>query len=90
MSSLSISPDKQPAVIVVVFTLALMALSFTLFNNGQIRQVADFYGTTTVKTMETMQNQVSDASANYAALEARIAKLESQGPVAPVPAVPVN
>ncbi|MCZ6800719.1 MAG: hypothetical protein O7F12_09550 [Nitrospirae bacterium] len=83
MTSLSISPANQPIFIVVVFVLALLALVLTLYNSQKIEQVATFYGHTQIKAFETLQDQVGDASANFAALEARIAKLENQGAAAP-------
>ncbi len=83
MSLSVISPENQPVVLVVVFVLALLAFFFTIYNNQKIEQVAAFYGSTQIKTFETLQDQVGDASANFAALEARIAKLENQGAAAP-------
>ena len=83
MTSLSISPETQPVIIVVVFVLALLALVFTMYNNQKIEQVTAFYGLASIKTFKALENQVGDASANFAALEARIAKLESQGAAAP-------
>ncbi len=83
MSLSVVSPENQPVVLVVVFVLALLALGLTVHNNQQIEQVAAFYGATSVQTFETLQDQVGDTSANFATLEARVARLESQGVAAP-------
>jgi len=84
MSLSVISAENQPVVLVVVFVLALLALGLTVHNNQQIEQVAAFYGDASVKTFETLQDQVGDTSTNFATLEARVTRLESQGVAAPV------
>jgi len=88
MSSALISTEKQPVILVVVFVLALMSLVFTFYNNQQIERVASFYGAVSMKTVETLENQVGNTSANFTALETRVARLEGQG--ASVPEVQVN
>jgi len=90
MSFSIINPENQPVVLVVVFVLALLALGLTVHNNLQIERVAAFYGATSVQTFETLQDQVGDTSTNFATLEARVARLESQGVAAPAPEVGVN
>ncbi len=83
MSLSVVTPENQPVVVVVVFVLALLALGLTVHNNLQIERVAAFYGATSVQTFETLQDQVGDTSTNFATLEARVARLESQGVAAP-------
>ena len=90
MSLSVISPENQPVVLVVVFVLALLALGLTVHNNQQIERVAAFYGVASVQTFKTLQDQVGDTSTNFATLEARVARLESQGVTAPAPEVGVN
>ncbi len=90
MSLSVISPENHSVVLVVVFVLALLALGLTVHNNQQIERVAAFYGVASVQTFETLQDQVGDTSTNFATLEARVARLESQGVAAPAPEVGVN
>ena len=90
MSSALISTEKQPVILVVVFVLALLSLVFTFYNNQQIERVASFYGVVSMKTFETLEDQVGDASVNFTALETRVARLEGQGAAASVPEVQVN
>lgn len=90
MSLSVVSPENQPVVLVVVFVLALLALGLTVHNSLQMQQVAAFYGDASVQTFETLQDQVGDTSTNFATLEARVARLESQGVAAPAPEVGVN